>query len=328
MPFSDIIGHSRQVEILRRGLERGRLPHAYLFLGPQGIGKRTVALSLAMAIHCGDGPHDFCGRCRSCLSIHVGNHPDVHPVGPLAGKKEIAIQQIRELERVLAFRPFSGKKKVALIDPADVMNYHAQNSLLKTLEEPPGDSLLILLAGSTGGLLPTLLSRCQRLSFSPLSQGLVAEELVRRRGVSREQARVLASLTMGSLGEALTCDVEEYLAQRRQWIERLSSLAPKDYRGMMALAEEQAGDREQALKFLQWIEGWYRDILRYQVTEKTEELRHADLAERVRQQAMLYSIDQVLGILAQIVRAIGEIHRNYNRRLTLEKFLMKAVFSS
>lgn len=325
MPFSDIIGHSRQVEILRRGLERGRLPHAYLFLGPPGIGKRMVALSLAMAVHCSDGPHEFCGLCPSCLSIRDGNHPDVRFVEPLAGKREIGIQQIRELERELAFHPFSGKYKVAIIDPADLLNYHAQNSLLKTVEEPPGDSLLILIAKSTGHLLPTLTSRCLRLSFASPPREFVAEVLVRRKGISREQAGVLAALTMGSVGEALACDTGEYLDRRREWIERLSSLSREGYREMMALAEERAGDREESLRFLHWIEGWYRDILICQITGKTEGMRHADMVERIREQAVLYSIDQILFILSQIAQVTAEMQKNYNRRLALERFFIKVL---
>src|SRR5881227_3011851 len=111
MGFSEILGHQRQTETLRLALAKGRLHHAYLFAGPEGVGKRTLALALAKAIHCAERVDDFCGQCANCARIEDGNHPDVRTIEPLAGKKEISIQQIREIEKQLNFRSFSGRKK-------------------------------------------------------------------------------------------------------------------------------------------------------------------------------------------------------------------------
>lgn len=327
MPFSDIVGHRRQVETLRSALERNRLHHGYLFCGPEGVGKRTIALRLAMAIHCTDRGHDSCGHCQSCLTIDNGNHPDVRFIEPSPGKKEIGIDQIRELQRELSFRSFSGRGRVAIIDPADLMNYHAQNALLKTLEEPPHDSLLILIAKATGGLTPTLLSRCLRFPFGPLPLELVADVLVRRKGLSPEQAGLLAGLTMGSLGAALTSDAEEVLGHRRVWIERFCSLSGRDYRAILRLAEERAKDREESLQFLQWIEGWYRDILIYQIEGSTGQIRNLDMAARIKEQAALSSVEHSLGGLARAGRVARMIQRNYNRRMALEDFLIRSAIS-
>ena len=108
MGFSEIIGQQRPLEILRSALGNGRLHHAYLFVGPEGVGKRTVALALAKTLHCDEAAHEFCGRCAACARIQNGNHPDVRLVEMLAGKKEISIQQVREVEKDLSFRSFSG----------------------------------------------------------------------------------------------------------------------------------------------------------------------------------------------------------------------------
>ena len=116
------------------------------------MGKRTLAIALAKAIHCQAKADDFCGQCVNCARIADGNHPDVRTVAPLADKKEISIQQIREIERELNYRSFTGKRKIVIIDPATLMNAVAQNALLKTLEEPPQDSLIILIAPNAGGL--------------------------------------------------------------------------------------------------------------------------------------------------------------------------------
>jgi DNA polymerase-3 subunit delta' len=159
MGFAEIQGHSKQLEALRRSLKTGRLHHAYLLLGPEGVGKKTVALSLAKAIHCSETQDDFCGYCDPCMRIISGNHPDVRIIEPLPGKKEISIQQVREVEKELSYRSFSGGRKIAIIDPATLLNAPAQNALLKTLEEPPQDSLLVLIAVNAGPLLPTVGSR-------------------------------------------------------------------------------------------------------------------------------------------------------------------------
>jgi len=154
MGFAEIIGHQRPLEILRLALGNGRLHHAYLFVGPEGSGKRTVALALAKAIHCRETKNDFCDRCPDCARIHAGNHPDVRLVQTLEDKKEISIKQVREIEKELNFRSFSGKRKIAIIDPATLLNTSSQNALLKTLEEPPQNSLIVLIAPNAGALLP------------------------------------------------------------------------------------------------------------------------------------------------------------------------------
>ncbi|HLN83546.1 MAG TPA: DNA polymerase III subunit delta', partial [Candidatus Binatia bacterium] len=131
MSFAEVIGHTKQLAILRSALSAERLHHAYLFVGPDGIGKRTAAIAVAKAIHCEESIEDFCGICVNCARISDGNHPDVRLIQPLPDKKEISIQQIREIERELNFRSFSGKRKIAVIDPATLMNLSAQNALLK-----------------------------------------------------------------------------------------------------------------------------------------------------------------------------------------------------
>ena len=325
MAFSDILGHGRQVEVLKRAMERNRLHHAYLFVGPDGVGKRTVALSLALAIHCTQGDHDSCGQCENCHRIRDGNHPDVRVIAPEANKREITIQQMRGLQRLLEFRSYSGKKKVAIIDPAHQMNYHAQNSLLKTLEDPPGDALIILVANSTGRLLSTVLSRCLRLCFAFLPVGDVAAFLVRQQGTPQDQATVLAVLTGGSLGEALACDAGELLDERNQWIERFSSLSRSDYRGLVSLAEEMARDRETALRSLQWVREWYRDILIQQTTGSASEMKNSDLVHKIRDAASKQSLNHTLSVLSQMGGVAGKLQRNYNRRLVLEDFFIRVV---
>jgi DNA polymerase-3 subunit delta' len=312
------------LETLRAALANGRLHHAYLMLGPEGVGKRTIALSLAKAIHCDEIENDFCGNCPNCSRIQRGNHPDVRTIEPGAGKKEIGIQQIREIEKELNFRAFSGKK-IAIIDPAILMNSAAQNALLKTLEEPPRDALLILIASNTGGLLPTLRSRCLRLSFGPLPRGLIADFLLAKGTMTRDEAQFVAALSMGSMGTALALDKEELSAQRRSWIDMMSSLTLGDYRAALNAAETLSSSREESLRFLAWVETWYRDLLVHALTQETRELINLDMLPQIQRQCGIAKLDSILLSLSQIAGATARIQRNLNRRMVLEALFIGAV---
>ncbi|HEY2989763.1 MAG TPA: DNA polymerase III subunit delta' [Candidatus Binatia bacterium] len=323
MPFSsDIVGHGKQLATLTQALQQDRLHHAYVFHGPEGVGKRTVALSLAKAVHCRELPHDFCGRCVNCVKIENRNHPDVRWVGPLPKKKDIGIEQVRALEKELNYRAFSNGTKIAVIDPAPLMNFPAQNALLKTLEEPPQNSLLILIATSAGGLLPTLLSRCLRLSFAPLPGIAVVDHLVARKGLTPERAGLLAAVSLGSLGAALNPDTEELARDRAAWVDGITALAERDSSEWATFAQELSEDRGQALKFLEWLAGWYRDILIYRTTENVQDLCNVDLIESLKAQAARHTPDQVLFLRGLALTAAARIRRNVNRRMALENLFI------
>ena len=325
MGFSEILGHQRQTETLRLALAKGRLHHAYLFAGPEGVGKRTLALALAKAIHCAERVDDFCGQCANCARIEDGNHPDVRTIEPLAGKKEISIQQIREIEKQLNFRSFSGRKKIAVLDPATLMNLSAQNALLKTLEEPPQGSLLVLVATNTGGLLPTLRSRCLRLSFGSLQCAQLANYLASKKGLKREEADFLAAMAMGSLGTALKIDGKEMQEKRRVWIELLSSLKAGDYRAATVTAEGLAKDRDESLRFLEWAGIWYRDLMVHAVTRGSSELVNRDVLARMEHESAHDRLEHSLSLIAQTIEAAAGIQRNLNRRMVLENLLFNVV---
>lgn len=324
MGFSEIIGHQKPLETLRAALANGRLHHAYLMLGPEGVGKRTIALSLAKAIHCNEIENDYCGNCPNCSRIQSGNHPDVRTIEPGAGKKEIGIQQIREMEKELNLRAFSGKK-IAIIDPATLMNMSAQNALLKTLEEPPRDCLLILVASNAGRLLPTLRSRCLRISFGLLPRDLIAGFLAAKRAVTSDDAQFIAAISMGSLGTALELGREELVEQRRNWIETMRSLTLGDYRAALNAAEALSGSREESLRFLAWVETWYRDLLVYSVTQNVSELINLDIASTIQQKSAASELERILLALGQTAGAAARIQRNLNRRMVLEELFIAAV---
>jgi DNA polymerase-3 subunit delta' len=325
MGFTDIVGHRKQLEILRAALAGSRLHHAYVFVGPDGIGKKTMALALAKAIHCAERDYDFCGRCVNCARIADGNHPDVRLVELVPGKKEISIEQIRSIERELSYRSFTGKRKVLIIDPATLMNLSAQNALLKTLEEPPPDSLIILIAANAGGLLPTIRSRCLPLSFVPLQRQEVAAFLEAKYAMKPADAKVFAAMSMGSIGAAANLDKEELYEKRRIWSGMLGSLKVGDYRAAMIAAEALAANRDEASKFLKWAQSWYRDLLIYGVTGKRDELVNLDMQEQIEQQSVTAGGARALAASVRITDAAAGIQRNLNRRMVLERFLFGVV---
>jgi DNA polymerase-3 subunit delta' len=325
MGLSEIVGHEKQLETLRQSFLTGRLHQAYLFIGPDGIGKRTLALAMAQAIHCAELETDFCGACGPCGAIQTGNHADVRVVEPLSNKKDISIQQVRDLEKALSLRSFSGRQKLAIIDPATLMNWPAQNALLKTLEEPPQGCILILIASNAGGLLPTVRSRTFALSFAALPRQLMVSFLISRKGKTKEQAEFLAALAMGSLGAVTKIDKEKMVEKRLEWMKTLSSLSAGDYRTALNAAETLAGNREEALKFLEWAGLWYRDLLSFRIAHGTDHIVNIDMLPQIAEQAAGISEDDLFSLLSKAGEASRLIQRNVNRRMVLEDLLLRAV---
>jgi DNA polymerase III subunit delta' len=200
--FSEIIGQDRAICDLTRALEQRRLPHALLFAGPAGVGKGLAAIELAKSVLCAKAKLLACGRCPSCHRVDALTHADLNIVTVPEGKSEIPVEGIRALSARLAESPLEGTRKVAIIDPADRMSPEGQNGFLKTLEEPPADTTIILVAENTDALLPTVRSRCRRITFVPLAQDAV-EAFLKERGAAAPTAATLAMLAQGSPGEAI-----------------------------------------------------------------------------------------------------------------------------
>lgn len=228
-------GHNSVLDRFRRTIRAGRLASTFLFVGPPGIGKRSFALQLAQGMLCERRPEeklDPCGECPSCAQVLAGTHPDVVVVRKPADKNFIPLElligdkdhRMREgLCHDISLKPYSGRRKVAVIDDADYLNQEGANALLKTLEEPPPKSLLILIGTSEQRQLPTIRSRCQVVRFSPLAESDVADLLISTGECSDENiARKAASLSGGSLAKAIQWCDEAFLEFRAALFENLS----------------------------------------------------------------------------------------------------------
>ncbi len=260
MSFSDIIGQDRVIRLLRRALRHGHLPHALLFTGLQGIGKRLTALTLAKMLNCEGGiQDDCCDRCVSCRKMASGNHPDL-----LIVEREgqfIRIDRVRDLQRRLRFRPLEGRWRVVLIPDAQTMRTEAANALLKILEEPPPENLFLLTAPDATALLPTVVSRCLSLRFQPLTREAIAAHLSKAHAVPAERAEVVAGLAGGSLSRALTLLDEEEVSRRRWLLETFARIREVSVSEALAVAEKWSGEKGDLSEDLEWVKMWARDML-------------------------------------------------------------------
>ncbi len=289
MTFSSITGHDRQKNILRRALSLERIAHAYLFEGPDGVGKRLVALAFARALLCIHGTG--CGDCPACRKIDHNNHPDVHLL--TADGASIKIEQIRALQQDMSLRPLEGKYRVCLIDGADQMTIGAANALLKTLEEPQPNTLMLLLSDHPEQLLPTICSRCQRLPFSRLPKDKLAQILSQRLEISDKEASILASLSEGSLKKALGQNRHLYLEKRHKLIQSLSALSSGSTIPTFNLADELATEKEYLADILDIFQAFYRDILLLKHGRPESELVNQDMRETLARQSRTLTTDSL-----------------------------------
>lgn len=328
MPFDQIGGQESALTILRNALRSGRLAHAYLFLGPDGVGKRLTALTLAKAMNCQSPPAEgeSCARCSSCIKIDSSNHADVIVVEP-AGEV-IKIDQIRELQRRLHYRPLEGGKRACIIDPADSLNEAASNALLKTLEEPPDETHLFLITSRPHQLLPTILSRCQWVKFRPLAIGHIVQILQRVHSWPGERAYFFASLAGGSAGKALALSNRVDFQKRLDWLRTFSDVSRKTTEEILAICERVAKEEEEVNDLLELWKLWVRDLVVFKVQGEGPEgsglrLINHDLAPEVAEEAKKYSFDRLDSFFALISDIQKSIAQKANRQLALETLMLE-----
>jgi DNA polymerase III subunit delta' len=258
MPFDAISGQQLPVRQLQNALASGHIPHAYLFSGIEGIGKCSTAISLAKALNCGMREADFCDDCLSCHKIEKRVHPDFFYIEP--DNKVIRIEQVRDLQKKIIYKPMEGRRKVIIIDQAEKLNLHAANCLLKTLEEPPDDTVIILVAHAAMTLLPTIVSRCQRIRFAPLPDAAIIDFLLAR-GAEPEEARLAAALAQGSLQRALLLSETDFLAKRKKLVQHVAGHASGTSESLFHLAKIAAEDPQEIPRVLEFLQTWYRDLV-------------------------------------------------------------------
>ena len=343
MSFSRISGQERAVSSLRAALTRGQLHHAYLFGGPDGVGKELCAVTLAQAANCEKLTDDACGACPSCKRIAKRNHADVLFIVPeaeqvsrgwagrsdfdLTPSRDIKIAQIRKLQDRLSLRALEARRKFAIICEAQQLNPQAQNALLKTLEEPPQDTTIVLVSSAPNALLPTIRSRCLKLSFGPLPLDFIAQKVMQEKKADASAARLCAALSGGSLAAALDFDPKA-LAARDALIAAIEGLPEKDGRGAIHFAAEFGDDRAAAEIALELLVAWYRDVAAISSGMPAESLANRDLAELAQKSAQRLTVPEILRRIELCSEVRGTLRGNANPRLQVEQLVLRFLFPS
>jgi len=319
-----VIGQDKILSLLDYSLKTNAIAHAYLLVGPRHVGKGTLAINLAQALNC-DGPEVPCGDCRSCRRIREGKHADVTPIG-LDSRAEISIDDIRGLQRSANLPPYEGKCKVFIIDEAEYLSTEAANSLLKILEEPPPRVVWLLLAAEEERLLPTIISRCQRLQLKPVPSERVQEILVDSYNVDADKANLLTQLCHGRLGWAVSALAnDDILEQRSQRVDKLASLLTDGLEQRFAYAQELAIQSSQNRKAgAETIEIWldlWRDLM---LTKGgcQEAIINVDYKTVLEEQARVLSLSEIKESLDNFGLLQEAISKNVNPRLALEWLML------
>jgi len=331
-----IIGHEFQKNLLLRAEREGIVSHSYMFSGPDGVGKKLVALEFAKLLNCtSDKKNAFSGDCEcgSCRKVDRGIHPDVVLV-EYEGVKDIKVDQIREgIEVKLFLKPFEGRFKVVIVDESERMNRSAQNAFLKTLEEPPPNSVIVLLTSRVHTLLPTIRSRCQIIRFSPLPQETVVQILEEKTELSGAEALLSSRLSEGSPGLALKFDTE-IIEWRKELLMRVSELDCRSASQIDGLAESvlsgnAQGDTEKLRLAIEFISHWLRDLILIKIGAEEKYLTHTDLIEASKKAAAELSTQDILERHKYLQNAWNDIFfANANKQLSLENLFIKLAFKA
>lgn len=319
-----MIGHEWAVDLLAEHVAHGRERHAYLITGPQGVGRRTLALRFAQGLNClkTSIPGQPCRRCSNCKRIELMKHPDLMVVETEHEGEVLRIDQVRELQHSLSLAPYEARYRVALVLRFEEAHTSAANAMLKTLEEPPPQVVVILTAISTESLLPTIVSRCEVIRLRPLSLDETSRGLQIIRGVPQENADKLAHISGGRPGYAIQLyEQPKLLEQRQSWLEELVQLLASSRRERFAFVRGRVDDKDELRSELQvWLTFW-RDVL-ICATGITDMITNLDYSAQLKSLANEIGLRKAQLYVSAIERTMERIDRNVNSRLALEVLLM------
>lgn len=314
-----VVGHEWAVNLFKRALANGRVAHAYLLTGPPQIGKRSLALNFAQALNCLDEEKP-CGQCLACSKIARGSHPDVQVIEGERGT--LKIDQMRTLRREAALSPLEGRWKVYIIRQMEQATAEAANCLLKTLEEPPTHVILILTASEAEALLPTIVSRCQVLNLRPLATETLQKALQERWGIDTERAQLLARLSGGRLGWAVTASQNgAILDQREKYLDDMMELMGRERVERLEYAQQLSRNPEATPELLHLWLSWWRDLL-LTAGGNSAGVVNIDREDMLKAQAQQRSLSQVRNFIETLRATIWRLEHNANPRLALEVLML------
>lgn len=329
--FSDIVGQRILVKYLRRIAENRRPAHAYLFLGQEGVGRKTIAYAFAMAINCRDLKEgDACGICPTCRQIKKGTSGQIIHIEPEG--QNIKISQIRELMRKMEYRTERGLWRVVIIDKAEYMNPESANSFLKTLEEPYPWNIIILIVSDINSVLHTIRSRAQRINFSPLPLSDMVDWIVERFHISHEDARIIAINSEGSLGRAQELIQTDFLIKRHEYLMKLMEIISYSHDELLefahVLSKGHKGDKEKGVfggdklgELLCVWKTWFRDLMALKAGAGEEILINVDYSKRLSNISMKHELDELINCMEHIERLERDLGGSKNIEISISNLL-------
>lgn len=329
MSWREIKGQERAISFLKNILVEGKLSGAYLFIGPEGVGKGLTARNFAKILNCEQRGESFdcCDECPSCLKIDNFNHPDVNWIEKLEDAQRISIEQVRNIKREITLKPYEGRTKIYVILEAELLTEEASNCFLKTLEEPPFNSTLILTTSDAGKLLPTIISRCRIVKFSSLALEKVEEILRTQYNLPPVKASFLANLCEGKLGKAIELKDRDILNEKNEIINQFSVPQEKSGEqtfhspkgtsgtGFLLSATQNKKEVEETLKIML---SWYRDILISKCKISSSLLINLDRHKEIFNLANRVSFEKLSKTIKTIINIYAFIQQNVNPKLALE----------
>lgn len=323
--FMDVfVGHENVIGLLGRTAEEGRPPHAYLFTGRDGVGKKMTALRFACMLNCPTPGTDQGWECPACRRIFLGKHPDVYVETPERGM--IRIERIRESVRgFFRYAPVEGRYRIAIIDDAHLMNQAAQNALLKTLEEPPSACIIVLVTAKPYLLLSTVRSRCRRVRFAPLPPDFMAPLLEKRMGLTSDEAFTLAAMSGGSMSRALEMHGSSFAALREQLVELLDKPMKRGLAGILEFSQSISGDRSRVRETIEIAGTWIRDLIVREISDDDRLIINRDSLDRIESSAQHRGREELLAAYEELMTAsyLIESGTNVNRNLLTDIMLLK-----
>ena len=320
MRFDKIRDQEIPLTILKKALERERVPVAYLFTGPEGCGRTMAAFAAAASLNCESGPL-ACGVCPSCRLYAAGNHPDFHMVAPAEGKRWIEIKQVREEIIAKAYlKPMMGRSSTFVIQGAHLFFPNAANAFLKTLEEPPDTTRFVLIAPRREAVLPTIASRCQVLPFKPLGRDVLRDLLVEQ-GIGPEEAETLSAMAGGSLKTAIRLREEGALQGMDGEFGRLLALPDLGPAKILDLSQRWSKNRQDALRTLELMVQWYRDLLLLSEGGSEDQVLTLPFLPSLREAARAIPCEDLAAVCETIEEAHEALEANTNIQLTLDRLL-------
>ena len=323
LEFKDILGHEQIKEHFQNAAATGKVSHAYILSGEEGMGKKTLANAFAMTLLCEEGGREPCMQCHACGQVLSGNHPDLIYVTH-EKPASIGVDEIREqINNTIMIRPYSSYYKIYIVDEAEKMTVQAQNALLKTIEEPPSYAVILLLTTNQDAFLPTILSRCVQLKLKPLRDSVVKEYLIQSLKVEEAQAEIYAAFARGNLGKAIhLASSEEFKLLYREVLTLLKNVKEMDIAMLLDYIKKMQEENLILDECLDFMQLWYRDILMYKVTKDMNCLIFKEEYTAVSRLCQNSSYEGLEAVLNAIDKAKARLAANVNTELALELMLL------